>query len=235
MRVLVTGATRGIGRAIAAALRADGHDVIGTYRSTAADLPEGVHGVQCDVASTESVNAAYARIWADYGPVTAVVANAGITQDTLLMRMSVESFEDVLNTNLTGAVRVVQPALEHMAEAKEGRIVLVGSASGLSGMPGQANYTSSKSALVGYARAIARELGPEGITANVVAPGFTVSDMTDTAVSDAVKEIALKAIPAARFGTTEEIAGAVSYLLGPYAGYVNGVVLNVDGGVGMGH
>ncbi|MGX1807422.1 3-oxoacyl-ACP reductase FabG [Nocardia sp. NPDC055321] len=232
MRVLVTGANRGIGAAIASRLVAEGHTVWGTHRG--APVPDGVRGVECDVTDDESVDRAFTLVETEDGPIEAVIANAGITEDGLVMRMSTAQFGRVIDTNLTGVFRVVQRATRNMLKQRAGRIVIIGSASGLSGMPGQVNYTAAKAGVVGIARSLARELGSRGITANVIAPGFTETDMAET-VSAKMVETALSHIPLGRFGTPREIAAAAAFLLSPDAGYITGTVINVDGGIGMGH
>lgn len=230
--VLVTGANRGIGRALAEAFVANGDTVSTIYRG--GDLPEGVTGAIADVTDTDAVNAAFDRLEAEHGRVRVLIANAGITKDGLLMRMSDEDFEQVLDVNLTGTFRCVRRAVNSMMREKYGRIVLIGSVVGLMGNPGQVNYSASKSALVGMARSITREVGARGITANVIAPGFITTDMTAALGDDTVKQYAAT-IPAKRFGSTDEVAAAAVFLASDAAGYVSGAVLPVDGGLGMGH
>ena len=230
--ILVTGASRGIGRAIAERFVAAGDRVATLHRS--GELPAGVLGVPGDVRDTAAVDAAFTAIEAEQGPVEVVVANAGITRDGLLMRMSDEDFADVLDTNLTGAFRVARRASTSMIRARRGRIVLISSVVGMYGGAGQTNYAASKSGLVGLARSITRELGGRGITANVVAPGFIDTAMTQD-LPDEVKARYLAAIPAGRWGQADEIAGVVEFLASPAAAYISGAVIPVDGGLGMGH
>ena len=230
--VLVTGANRGIGRAIAERFLAAGDKVATVYRS--GDLPDRVLGVVGDVRDSASVDAAFAEVEAAHGPVEVLVANAGVARDQLLMRMSDEEFDTVLDTNLTGAFRCARRATKGMVRLRRGRIILISSVVGLYGGPGQVNYSASKAGLVGMARSITRELGGRGITANVVAPGFIETEMT-AALPEERQETYRGAIPAGRFGGVEEVAGAVQFLAGPDAGYITGAVLPVDGGLGMGH
>jgi 3-oxoacyl-[acyl-carrier protein] reductase len=230
--VLVTGGNRGIGFAIAAEFVAQGHRVAVTARSGAG--PDGSLTVQAEMTDSESIDAAFTRVEQELGPVEVVVANAGITRDTLLMRMSDGDFDDVVATNLGGAFRVVKRASKGMLKARFGRIVLISSVVGLYGTAGQVNYAASKSGLIGMARSITRELGARGITANVVAPGFIDTDMT-AALPEAQQAEYKKAIPAARFGSAEEVARVVAWLAGDDAGYISGAVIPVDGGLGMGH
>ncbi len=230
--VLITGGNRGIGRAIAERLAATGDRVAVTSRS--GEAPDGVLPVRCEVTDSESVEAAFTEVEAAHGPVEVLVANAGITRDTLLMRMSDDDFSSVIDTNLTGAFRCVRRASKSMMRLKRGRIVLISSVVGLYGSAGQVNYAASKSALVGMARSMTRELGARGITANVVAPGFIETDMT-AALSDDIRKTYVAAIPARRFGTVDEIADAVAFLTAPTSGYISGAVIPVDGGLGMGH
>lgn len=230
--VLVTGGNRGIGRAIALAFAAAGHRVAITSRNGSG--PEGVLVVQADVTDAAAVDAAFRTVEAELGPVEVVVANAGITKDTLLLRMSEEDFDEVVATNLGGAFRVVKRASKGMLRARFGRVVLISSVVGLLGSAGQVNYAASKSALIGFARSLTRELGGRGITANVVAPGFIETDMTAALPEDTQKEYQGR-IPAGRFGSVDEVAAAVLWLAGDDAGYISGAVIPVDGGLGMGH
>jgi 3-oxoacyl-[acyl-carrier protein] reductase len=230
--VLVTGGNRGIGLAIAKGFAANGDKVAITYRS--GEVPEGLFGVKCDVTSAEDVERAFGEIEAQHGPVEVLVANAGITRDTLLLRMSDEDFTAVLDTNLVGSFRVAKRASKGMLRLKRGRIVLISSVVGLSGSAGQANYAASKAGLVGFARSVAREIGSRGITCNVVAPGFVETDMTAVLSDDRKKEI-LKQVPLNRYASVDEIAGVVRFLASEDAAYITGAVIPVDGGLGMGH
>ncbi|GGQ50655.1 beta-ketoacyl-ACP reductase [Couchioplanes azureus] len=230
--VLVTGGNRGIGLAIARAFAKQGDRVAVTHRGSGA--PEGLFGVQCDITDGAAVDAAFATVEKELGPVEVLVANAGITDDTLIMRMSEEQFTRVLDTNLTGAFRCAKRASTKMLRAKWGRIIFISSVVGLYGGPGQVNYAASKAGLVGMARSITRELGGRNITANVVAPGFIDTEMTDV-LSDARREEILKAIPAGRLAAPDEVAQAVTFLAGDGAAYISGAVVPVDGGLGMGH
>ncbi|WP_314101336.1 3-oxoacyl-ACP reductase FabG [uncultured Frigoribacterium sp.] len=230
--VLVTGGNRGIGFAIAEEFVAQGHRVAVTARS--GQGPEGSFTVVADVTDAASVDAAFTAVEAELGPVEVVVANAGITKDGLLMRMTEEDFTSVVDTNLGGAFRVVKRASKGMLKARFGRIVLVSSVVGLLGGAGQANYSASKAALVGFARSLTREVGARGITANVVAPGFVETDMT-AVLPDEQQAGYKKSIPAGRFGTASEVAKAIAWLASDDAGYISGAVVPVDGGLGMGH
>ncbi|WP_235436769.1 3-oxoacyl-ACP reductase FabG [Arthrobacter sp. RIT-PI-e] len=230
--VLITGGNRGIGLAIARQFLAGGDKVAITYRS--GEVPEGMLGVEADVTSEEQIDAAFSQVEAEHGPVEVLVANAGITRDTLLLRMSESDFTDVIDTNLTGAFRVVKRASRGMLRLRRGRVILISSVTGLYGAPGQINYSASKSGLIGIARSLTRELGSRGITANVVAPGFIDTDMTAELPEDTRKNY-LATIPAGRFASPEEVAGVVSWLAGDAAGYISGAVIPVDGGLGMGH
>jgi len=230
--VLVTGGNRGIGRAIAQAFAAQGDQVAITYRS--GEPPEGFLAVRCDVTVAEDVEAAFTHVEAEHGPVEVLVANAGITQDTLLLRMSEEEWSSVLETNLTGSFRVAKRAAKGMLRLKRGRIVLISSVVGLLGSPGQVNYAASKAGLVGMARSMARELGSRSITANVVAPGFVETEMTAVLPEEKKAEY-LAQIPLRRYATAEEVAATVTWLASDGAGYVTGAIIPVDGGLGMGH
>jgi 3-oxoacyl-[acyl-carrier protein] reductase len=230
--VLVTGGNRGIGYAIAEEFLAQGHRVAVTARS--GEGPQGALTVRADVTDAESVDRAFSEVEAELGPIEVVVANAGITRDTLLLRMSEEEFESVVDTNLTGAFRVVKRASKGMLKARFGRVVLISSVVGLYGSAGQVNYSASKAGLVGMARSLTRELGARGITANVVAPGFIRTDMTDE-LSEAQQEQYRSSIPAGRFAEATEVAKTVTWLAGDDAGYISGAVIPVDGGLGMGH
>ncbi|MET3859977.1 beta-ketoacyl ACP reductase [Dietzia sp. 2505] len=230
--VLVTGGNRGIGRAVAERLAADGHRVAVTHRGSGA--PDGVFGVRCDVTDPDSVEAAFTAVEAEFGPVEVVVSNAGITDDTLLMRMKDEQFTRVVEANLSGAFRVAKRASRGMLRARFGRLIFIGSVVAQSGTAGQVNYASSKAGLIGMARSLTRELGSRNITANVVAPGFIDTDMT-AGLDDKTQALAVAAIPLGRKGSADDVAGAVSFLAGDDAGYISGAVLPVDGGMGMGH
>lgn len=230
--VLVTGGSKGIGQGIAVRLAKAGHRVAATYRS--GDIPADVLGVQCDVTDPAQVEAAFAQIESSLGSVEVLVANAGVTRDTLLMRMSDEDWDRVIATNLTGAFRVARRAARAMIRGRFGRIVFISSVVGLMGSAGQVNYAASKSGLVGMARSLARELGSRGVTANVVAPGFIETDMTAELGEDLVKKYA-EQIPLGRFGSVDDVAGTVEFLVGDAASYITGAVIPVDGGLGMGH
>jgi 3-oxoacyl-[acyl-carrier protein] reductase len=230
--VLVTGGNRGIGYAIAEEFVAQGHRVAVTARS--GEGPAGTTTVRADVTDAAALDAAFAEIEKALGPVEVLVANAGITRDGLLMRMSDEDFDSVVDTNLGGAFRVVKRASTGMIKAKFGRIILVSSVVGLLGGAGQVNYASSKAGLVGMARSITRELGSRGITANVVAPGFIETDMT-AELPETQQADYKKSIPAGRFASPSEVAKDIAWLASDDAAYISGAVIPVDGGLGMGH
>ena len=230
--VLVTGGNRGIGFAIAEEFLAQGHRVAVTARS--GNGPEGSLTVRADVTDTAAVDAAFAEVEEKLGPVEVIVANAGITRDTLLMRMTEGDFDAVVETNLGGSFRVIKRASKNMLKARYGRIVLISSVVGLYGSAGQVNYAASKAGLVGMARSITRELGARGITANVVAPGFIETDMTAELPETQQAEYK-RNIPAGRFATPNEVAKVVAWIAGDDAAYISGAVIPVDGGLGMGH
>jgi len=230
--VLITGGNRGIGFALAEEFIAQGHRVAVTARS--GEGPAGSLTVRADVTDGASLDAAYAEVESKLGPVEVLIANAGITKDTLVMRMTDEEFDSVVDTNLGGTFKVVKRAVKGMLKARFGRIVLISSVVGLYGSAGQVNYSSSKSALVGMARSLTRELGARGITANVVAPGFIETDMT-AALPEEQQEQYRKNIPAGRFAQPSEVAKVCAWLASDDAGYISGAVIPVDGGLGMGH
>ena len=230
--VLVTGGNRGIGRAIAQAFADNGDKVAITYRS--GEPPEGFLGVKCDVTDADSVDAAFTEVEETNGPVEVLVANAGITKDTLMLRMSDDDWSTVLDTNLTGSFRVAKRAAKGMLRLRRGRIIFISSVVGLLGSAGQVNYAASKSGLVGMARSLARELGSRSITANVVAPGFVETEMTEVLPEEKKAEYKAQ-IPLQRYATTEEVASTVTWLASDGAAYITGAVIPVDGGLGMGH
>ncbi|MBW8792956.1 MAG: 3-oxoacyl-ACP reductase FabG [Streptomyces sp.] len=235
--VLITGGNRGIGLAVARAFAEAGDKVAVTFRSgePPADLLDlGVLAVRCDITEPEQPEQAFREVEAAHGNVEVLVANAGITKDQLLMRMTEEDFTSVIDTNLTGAFRVVKRANRGMLRARRGRVVLISSAAGLAGQAGQANYAASKAALVGFARSLARELGSRNITFNVVAPGLTETAMS-AELTDAQRAAVVQHIPLGRLARPEEIAAAVAFVASETAGYITGAVIPVDGGVGMGH
>ena len=230
--VHITGANRGIGLAIAQRFLAAGDTVSTIYIGEAP--PDPIDGIVGDVRDSEAVNAAMDAFEAKHGPIDVLVANAGITKDGLLMRMTDEDFDAVIGVNLQGAFRCVRRASTSMMKKKSGRIILIGSVVGLMGNPGQVNYSSSKAALVGMARSITREIGSRGITANVIAPGFINTAMT-AVLTDDVQKGYRDSIPARRFGEADEVAGAAFFLASDDAAYISGAVIPVDGGLGLGH
>ncbi|NUV71816.1 MULTISPECIES: 3-oxoacyl-ACP reductase FabG [unclassified Streptomyces] len=230
--VLVTGGNRGIGLAVARAFAAQGDAVAVTHRGS--DVPEGLFGLRCDITDPEQLDAAVAAAEKAHGPLDIVVANAGITDDKLTLRMDDADFHRVLDTNLGGAFRTARSSVVSMVRRRRGRLIFISSVAGLRGSAGQVNYASSKAGLVGLARSLARELGPRGITANVVAPGLVETDMARR-LSDRQREGILGEVPLKRAGRPEEVAAAVLWLASEHAGYVTGAVVPVDGGLGMGH
>lgn len=230
--VLVTGGNRGIGLAVARAFAEAGDKVAVTHRGSGA--PDGLFGVTCDVTDAAQVNAAFAAVEEHQGPVEVLVSNAGITDDTLLLRMSEDQFTRVVDANLTGSYRVAKRAAQGMLRMRRGRMIFISSVVGLSGAAGQVNYAASKAGLVGLSRSIARELGSRSITANVVAPGFVETEMTEKLTEKRRAEV-LASIPLGRQAHVDEIAGVCVFLASDAAAYVTGAVLPVDGGLGMGH
>ncbi len=230
--VLITGGSRGIGLACAEKFAALGDKVAVTYNSS--PPPPQFFGVKCDVTNADEVDAAFTAVEEHFGPVEILVSNAGITKDTLLLRMSESDFSSVIDANLTAAFRVVKRATPKMLKARSGRIILMSSVVGLLGSAGQANYAASKAGLVGFARSLARELGSRSITVNVVSPGPVATDMTAALGEDRLKELT-DAVPLNRMASPEEIAGVVAFLAGQDGGYITGAVIPVDGGLGMGH
>ena len=230
--VLVTGGNRGIGKAIAERLVSEGYQVAITSRDGSG--PENTLRVKADLNDPASLDSAIAEVESSLGPIEILVANAGITNDQLLLRMSDEDFDKVIHTNLSGTFRVVRRTIRGMLKAKYGRIVLIGSVVGSIGSPGQVNYSASKSGLVGIARSVTQELGGKNITANVVAPGFINTDMT-AALPEETQQSYKSRIPAGRFAEPEEVAATVSFLVSEQAAYITGAIIPVDGGLGMGH
>ena len=230
--VLITGGSRGIGLATAQRFASLGDRVAVTYNSS--PPPDGFFAVKCDVTSTAEVDAAFTAVEQHFGPVEILVSNAGMTKDMLILRMSESDFSDVIDANLTAAYRVAKRAAQGMLKARKGRIIFVSSVVGLSGSAGQANYSASKSGLIGLARSIARELGSRSITANVVAPGPVATDML-AALSEDRREALTAAVPLGRLASPDEIAGTIAFLASSDAAFITGAIIPVDGGLGMGH
>jgi 3-oxoacyl-[acyl-carrier protein] reductase len=230
--VLITGGSRGIGLACAQRFAKDGDQVAVTYNSS--PPPDGFLAIQCDVTDQASVDRAFATVEEQYGPVEILVANAGITNDKLLLRMSEDDFTGVINANLTGAFRVAKRASQGMLKMRRGRVIFMSSVVGMLGSAGQVNYAASKAGLIGMARSMARELGSRSITVNVVAPGPVATDMT-ASLDEKVIAAMTEQVPLKRVATPDEIAGAVAFLASADAAYITGAVLPVDGGLGMGH
>lgn len=230
---LVTGGTRGIGLACARALAADGNKVAVASRTKPDDLDTDLFWVACDVTDTESVDAAFSAVEDALGPVTIVVANAGVTRDTLMLRMSEDAFTDVVDANLTGTFRVAKRAVKAMMKARWGRLILMSSVVGTTGQTGQANYAASKAGLVGLGRSLAREFASRNITVNLVAPGPIDTEML-AALGDDTRDAIVEAVPLGRVGTPDDVAAAVRFLASEGAGYITGATIPVDGGLGMG-
>lgn len=232
--VLVTGGNRGIGLAVARMLAKDGDRVAITHRGETAPTEDGLFAVRCDVRDSDQVDAAVTAAEVEHGPVTVVVASAGITRDRLLLRMSDDDFDDVVDTNLTGAFRVVRRAARSLLASRDGRVVLIASSAGQSGVAGQANYAASKAGLVGMARSLAREFASRGTTVNVVAPGLTDTDMS-AALSAKQRDAIVAQVPLRRMADPDEVAAAVRFLVSGEAAYITGAIVPVDGGMSMGH
>jgi 3-oxoacyl-[acyl-carrier protein] reductase len=239
---LVTGASRGIGRAIAIALGSDGHAVAVNFASRADAAEEVVSEIragggkaeafQADVSDPDQVEDLFARVGAALGPVAILVNNAGITADNLVLRMSPEEFDRVIDTNLRSAFLCTKAALKGMIRARWGRVISISSVSGIAGNPGQANYAASKAGLIGLAKSVAKEVGSRGITVNVVAPGFVTTDMTGS-LSEEVKAGLLSSVSLGRFGEPVEIASTVAFIASEKASYLTGQVIVVDGGIAL--
>ena len=230
----VTGGNRGIGAATAQVLADAGYQVVIGSRTGEVGSTIGIGSVRIDVSDAESIENAISEIESTFGSVEVLVANAGITRDSLLMRMSDVDIEETINTNLIGSIRLARRVLRPMIKAKNGRIIFLSSVVGLMGSAGQVNYSASKAGLVGAARSLTREVGSRGITINVVAPGFIDTDMT-AALDETTKKAILGTIPAGRYGEPSEVAQVIKFLVSEDGAYISGAVIPVDGGLGMGH
>ena len=224
-RALVVGAARGIGRATAARLVADGHDVTATWHATEPDPLEGVTWLRCDTTVPSEVDAAFAM-----GPYEVVVANAAVVRDRMSSRLTDEDWAAVVDVNLTGTFRVARAAVGQMASARWGRLVLISSVGAWVGAAGQASYAASKTGLLGMARALAREVGPRGVTVNVVAPGVIATELI-AAMAPTLQERWVAQVPAGRMGSPDEVASTISFLCSEQAGFVTGALVPVDGGL----
>ena len=237
---LITGATRGIGKQIALTLAQNGYDIAINYRTENDALKETKKqieekGVKCltvqgDVSNFEDCEKFVKEIIEEYGKIDVLVNNAGITKDTLLMRMKKEDFEDVIDTNLVGTFNVTKNVISHMMKARSGRIINISSVVGVAGNAGQTNYSASKAGIIGFTKSLAKEVASRGILVNAVAPGFIETGMTDVLKEDIKEEIA-KSIPLKRIGTTQDVANLVKFLAGEDSSYITGQVINVDGGM----
>ena len=232
--VFITGGNRGIGAATAHLLAESGYEVVIGSRTGEASANPKISSVRIDVSNAESIEKAITEIEEQFGPIESLIANAGVTRDSLLMRMTDADIEETINTNLVGSIRLARRVLRPMIKAKNGRIIFISSVVGLLGSAGQVNYAASKAGLVGAARSLTREVASRGITINVVAPGFIDTDMT-AALDDGTRKAILDTIPAGRYGEPSEVAQVIKFLISQESAYISGAVIPVDGGLGMGH